>query len=1237
MSTAETARSIGNAPSQERGGVIVVEATVKATRDVISQLQKSCHEACQNSSGFQKVGKSLIKFLDAARNCLQSTLPQSTLPKEKESKPMEQGTAVLVESAQPEETLPLVEASGEVEETAGEGEHVEPVEPSEEELKGAAGKDQVEGTAEEGGVEVEDPLEARRRELKNEASELVRTFGLDLEIDPETYQSPFGENDPYQPDRYTEILLKGDGGLFELEKAAKNLALAYARAEGLETLARNFERAGLNIADFFRIEEEQEIADTLLAFLKNASEEQAQHFLENMDHYIAQLASVQNIGGVDLAEYVQRIIELKIEDQQGYTVSRDFTGVESLIDRVNSVQVGVEDPLQRVSINIRDSAELNAKEVKERAEAEAKRQIPSTVPPTEPIKEPSTEPPVVPPPTEGPVTELPSADSGRGSSKENRERDWRFRIPPWLQGMVGGAALLAAATAGWFARGSEGGDITIDASNNTGTMFNVGKDNQIGQIPNPAPKITEFTPTVTPTKEATVNPTAETSTPTLPQTGTAGILEDTAQHTSRLASIRALLGEKLRIVIDGNNGADNFNRAADQAIDGKLGTNLSSRSNPDNGAKSWRMTERLLKILGRTPENTRIVYQGDTFEVPVTPELVEAVDNEVGDQPVLSQPTNQNSEVQPNTAERPAVSSNGETRDNLAAPDNQNLPDQMVVREVLVIRNRQGEDLAIFQGVDGNNKQIAVATQVPDGEADVYEGWQGQKLSFAIDPQEFGSGTMPLSEEAVYHLTQNANDEDARLEALMVATATPRIGDTPTPFPNTATPVPKATNTPIPTPTHEVPPTATPRIGDTPTPFPNTATPVPKATETFTPTPTRTQTPTATPTWTPTPTETVTPTATPTATETVTPSPTPTGTATTTSTPTETPTNTPTETPSATPTGTPKATETASPTPTATKTQTATPTGTVEATATPTKTPTVGKTPTATPTGTPEATATPTQVTTATPTPMPPQKTPVTGFASDLIFDERVQNGENLLDTGSLITRLEIKGKEFNETVGVQKADWGPVERLINGTWRDDVSWQIPRDANVVGELHGDWLAPYGENQNYVISGHVMDSLQPGVEMPFATLDKVQRGDTIDATFANGSRKEFQVIFAGSAQEGSYVFMAPSSDERITLISCENYNPAGQAREVVVAVPKEKLVEKVELQSNTNVDINSIVARQEAGDNQAQATPVQSAKDDQIIFANWLLPIFGIIFFLGLIGIAARMFVNILEDQEDDS
>jgi hypothetical protein len=111
--------------------------------------------------------------------------------------------------------------------------------------------------------------------------------------------------------------------------------------------------------------------------------------------------------------------------------------------------------------------------------------------------------------------------------------------------------------------------------------------------------------------------------------------------------------------------------------------------------------------------------------------------------------------------------------------------------------------------------------------------------------------------------------------------------------------------------------------------------------------------------------------------------------------------------------------------------------------------------------------------------------------------------------------------------------------------------------------------------------------------------------------------------------------MAPSSDERITLISCENYNPAGQAREVVVAVPKENLTERIPQENNTKVTIDSFVSVQEVGNSQNQTVSAQSLQHSQTIVSNWLTIMIALIL-LGFVPTAAIVMRNILRDGEQE-
>ena len=137
------------------------------------------------------------------------------------------------------------------------------------------------------------------------------------------------------------------------------------------------------------------------------------------------------------------------------------------------------------------------------------------------------------------------------------------------------------------------------------------------------------------------------------------------------------------------------------------------------------------------------------------------------------------------------------------------------------------------------------------------------------------------------------------------------------------------------------------------------------------------------------------------------------------------------------------------------------------------------------------------------------------------------------------------------------------------------------------------------------------------------------------ATLDDGTQKEYAVVIAGSELQRGDIFMLANKDvDQITLISCEVSDPLGQAREVVVAIPKENLTEKVSTQGNTSFNIDSIVARQEVGNGNYQAIPVQSSQNQWFAVSNLFFLIFGLIF-VGSITIATSLLRHVT--QEDDS
>jgi sortase A len=99
--------------------------------------------------------------------------------------------------------------------------------------------------------------------------------------------------------------------------------------------------------------------------------------------------------------------------------------------------------------------------------------------------------------------------------------------------------------------------------------------------------------------------------------------------------------------------------------------------------------------------------------------------------------------------------------------------------------------------------------------------------------------------------------------------------------------------------------------------------------------------------------------------------------------------------------------------------------------------------------------------------------------------------------------------------------------------------------------------APIGEVGNTVIAGHR--------DTHFANLAAVNKGDLLQVEAKNGEILLYQVVNTQIAHQSDTQFMAPSDDNRLTLITCYPFNQlsgGAEQRYIVEAllVTKPKLV-----------------------------------------------------------------------------
>lgn len=121
------------------------------------------------------------------------------------------------------------------------------------------------------------------------------------------------------------------------------------------------------------------------------------------------------------------------------------------------------------------------------------------------------------------------------------------------------------------------------------------------------------------------------------------------------------------------------------------------------------------------------------------------------------------------------------------------------------------------------------------------------------------------------------------------------------------------------------------------------------------------------------------------------------------------------------------------------------------------------------------------------------------------------------------VTRLVVPGAGINQMI---------VTAFLDGT-----SWDVSRLGRNVGHLQG--TAWFNQGSNVVLSGHV--EMSDGRRGIFADLDRVQIGDVIivDET---GQTIQYRVSDIYTTTPDDLKPIYPTTTERLTLITCENYD-----------------------------------------------------------------------------------------------
>lgn len=104
-------------------------------------------------------------------------------------------------------------------------------------------------------------------------------------------------------------------------------------------------------------------------------------------------------------------------------------------------------------------------------------------------------------------------------------------------------------------------------------------------------------------------------------------------------------------------------------------------------------------------------------------------------------------------------------------------------------------------------------------------------------------------------------------------------------------------------------------------------------------------------------------------------------------------------------------------------------------------------------------------------------------------------------------------------------------------TYLDGVSWDVSQLGTNVGHLQGTaWIDTPG---NVVLSGHV--ELSDGRQGVFANLNEVAVGDII-VIVMNGDEWRYIITEIGSTTPQDLQPIYPTSEPRLTLITCEDYD-----------------------------------------------------------------------------------------------
>jgi LPXTG-site transpeptidase (sortase) family protein len=123
------------------------------------------------------------------------------------------------------------------------------------------------------------------------------------------------------------------------------------------------------------------------------------------------------------------------------------------------------------------------------------------------------------------------------------------------------------------------------------------------------------------------------------------------------------------------------------------------------------------------------------------------------------------------------------------------------------------------------------------------------------------------------------------------------------------------------------------------------------------------------------------------------------------------------------------------------------------------------------------------------------------------------------------------------------------IRRFAN----DDVTWDVSGLRHNVGVF--DQTAPIGTPGNAVLGGHSEQA--QGVADVFYNLHRVQVGDDV-VVAAGGNQLRYRVISVRSVSLYDLSIIRPTSDERLTIITCDrsSYTGGGYAERVVVVAQR---------------------------------------------------------------------------------